>query len=53
MKLNGLAASPSFASWTEGPELDIQKLLHGDSGKPQAAIVSLAHLSEEERQFLL
>jgi len=53
MKLNGLAASPSFASWTEGPELDIQRLLHGDSGKPQAAIVSLAHLSEEERQFVV
>ena len=27
MKLNGLAASPSFTSWTEGPELNIQNLL--------------------------
>lgn len=53
MKLNGLAASPSFASWSEGPELDIQNLLYGDSGKPQAAIVSLAHLSDEERQFVV
>ena len=53
MKLNGLAASPSFASWSEGPELDIQQLLYGDSGKPQAAIVSLAHLSDEERQFVV
>ena len=53
MKLNGLAASPSFTSWTEGPELNIQNLLYGDSGKPQAAIVSLAHLSEEERQFVV
>lgn len=53
MKLNGLAASPSFASWSEGPELDIQRLLYGDSGKPQAAIVSLAHLSDEERQFVV
>jgi len=53
MKLNGLAASPSFASWTEGPELNIQNLLYSDSGKPQAAIVSLAHLSEEERQFVV
>lgn len=53
MKLNGLAASPSFASWCEGPELDIQRLLYGDTGKPQAAIVSLAHLSEEERQFVV
>jgi len=54
MKLNGLAASPSFASWSEGPDLDIQKLLYGNSGtKPQAAIVSLGHLSEEERQFVV
>jgi len=53
MKLNGLAASPSFASWSEGPELDIQKLLYGDGSKPQAAIMSLGHLSEEERQFVV
>ena len=53
MKLNGLAASPSFASWSEGPELDIQSLLYGDGSKPQAAIISLGHLSEEERQFVV
>ncbi|MBX2826185.1 MAG: DUF87 domain-containing protein [Gammaproteobacteria bacterium] len=53
MKLNGLAASPSFSSWTEGPDLDIQRLLYGDDGKPQSAIVSLGHLSEQERQFVV
>ena len=53
MKLNGLAASPSFASWTEGQTLDIQKMLYSDDGKAQAAIVSLAHLSDEERQFVV
>lgn len=55
MKLNGLAASPSFASWSEGPDLDIQRLLYGNGSKkkPQAAIISLAHLSEEERQFVV
>jgi len=53
MKLNGLAASPSFASWTEGPELDIQRMLYGNDGKPQSAVVSLSHLSEEERQFVV
>lgn len=53
LRLNGLAASPSFASWSEGPELDIQSLLFGESGKPKAAIVSLAHLSDEERQFVV
>ncbi|MFT6878227.1 MAG: hypothetical protein ACJAZF_004358 [Granulosicoccus sp.] len=55
MKLNGLAASPSFASWSEGPDLDIQHLLYGNGGekKPQAAIISLSHLSEQERQFVV
>jgi len=53
MKLNGLAASPSFASWTQGRELDIQSMLYGEGNKPNAAVVSLAHLSEEERQFVV
>ena len=53
MRLNGLAASPSFASWSEGRDLDIQDLLYGTSGKTQAAIVSLSHLSDEERQFVV
>ena len=53
MKLNGLAASPSFSSWTEGPELNIQNMLYGKGDKPQAAIVSLSHLSEDERQFVV
>ncbi len=53
MKLNGLAASPSFSSWTEGPELDIQRMLFGTDGKPQSAVVSLSHLSDEERQFVV
>ena len=53
LKINGLAASPSFASWSEGRELDIESLLHSPSGKAQAAIVTLSHLSEEERQFVV
>jgi len=53
MKLNGLAASPSFSSWTEGPDLDIERMLFGDNGKPQSAVVSLSHLSDEERQFVV
>lgn len=53
LKINGLAASPSFASWTQGRELDIQQLLYGNSGKPQAAIISLSHLTEQERQFVV
>ena len=53
LKINGLAASPSFASWSEGRDLNIQDLLYSPEGKAQAAIVSLSHLSEEERQFVV
>jgi len=50
LKLNALVASPSFAIWGEGAALDPAELL-GAPGKPRAAIVYLAHLSEQERQF--
>ncbi len=53
MKLNGLIASPSFAAWLAGPPLDVGRLLFDDAGRPQASILYLAHLSEEERQFIV
>ncbi len=53
MKLNGLLASPAFASWGEGESLDIESMLHGSDGRPRAAIVSIAHLSDDERQFVV
>jgi hypothetical protein len=52
LKLNGLVASPSFAAWLEGQPLDVGELLERD-GKPQAAVVYLAHLSDAERQFVV
>ena len=52
MKLNGLLASPAFAAWGAGQPLDIQSLLYGLDGKARAAIVTTAHLSDEERQFV-
>ena len=52
MKLNGLLASPSFASWIEGEPLDIDNLLESKEKTP-TAIIYLAHLSDAERQFLV
>ena len=52
MKLNGLLASPSFAAWAAGPSLDIASMLFGDDGRPRCAIVTTAHLSDDERQFV-
>jgi hypothetical protein len=54
MTLNGLLASRAFAAWAEGPDLDLDALLRSQDGaKPACAIVSLAHLSDEERQFVV
>jgi hypothetical protein len=52
MRLNGLLASPSFGEWMNGPPVDIQQMLFGSDGRPQCAIVTTAHLSEQERQFV-
>jgi hypothetical protein len=53
MRLNGLVASPSFASWMEGEPLDVGTLLRAPDGRPRASIVYLAHLSDTERQFVV
>ncbi len=52
MKLNGLLASPSFAAWGMGQPLDLQSMLYGPDGRGRCAIVTTAHLSDEERQFV-
>ena len=53
MSLNNLLASPSFATWMEGEPLDIQQMLHSESGKPRLAIFSISHLSDAERMFFV
>jgi hypothetical protein len=53
MQLNGLAASPSFAAWASGEPLDIATLLRDPAGRPRASVISIAHLSDEERQFAI
>ncbi|MET0831383.1 MAG: DUF87 domain-containing protein, partial [Acidimicrobiia bacterium] len=51
--INGLLASPAFAEWTSGTPIDVAKMLWDGDGRPQAAIVYLAHLSDQERQFIV
>ncbi len=53
LKLNGLVASPSFARWAAGDALDIARMLWDDDGRARTAIVSLGHLEETERQFVV
>jgi hypothetical protein len=53
MTVNNLLAAPGFDAWLSGDPLDIGKLLHSDSGKPQVSIFSIAHLSDTERMFFV
>ncbi len=52
MKLNGLLASSSFDAWSQGVPVDLDQMLR-PNGKVGAAIITIAHLSDDERQFAL
>ncbi len=53
MRINGLLASPGFASWMEGEPLDIGSVLYTPEGKPRVGIFSIAHLADAERMFFV
>ncbi len=53
LRFNNLLASPGFATWLEGPPLDISKMLHAPDGKPRISIFSIAHLGDSERMFFV
>ena len=50
MKINGLLASPSFATWLTGDPIDIDAMLRTPDGRPRCAIVTTAHLDDAQRQ---
>jgi hypothetical protein len=53
MGINSLIASPGFATWMQGEPLDAQRLLFTPDGKPRIAIISIAHLNDAERMFIV
>jgi hypothetical protein len=53
LALNGLLASPGFAAWLEGEPLDAQRLLYTSAGKPRISVISIAHLGDAERMFIV
>jgi hypothetical protein len=53
MQINNLIASPGFATWMQGEPLDAQRLLFTPEGKPRIAIISIAHLNDAERMFIV
>ncbi|MGH0034526.1 MAG: helicase HerA domain-containing protein [Myxococcota bacterium] len=53
MALNNLLASPGFAVWSEGEPLDAASLLYTADGRPRVSIISIAHLNDAERMFVV
>ncbi|HXW05496.1 MAG TPA: hypothetical protein VD833_09710 [Vicinamibacterales bacterium] len=53
MRLNGLLAAPGFDQWLEGTPLEPASLLYTPEGRPRVAIVSIAHLGDAERMFVV
>ncbi len=50
MRLNAVLAAPGFQNWISGEPIDIQQMLWGPDGRPRCAVVTTAHLSDEDRQ---
>ncbi|MBP1604376.1 MAG: hypothetical protein H6Q09_1548, partial [Acidobacteria bacterium] len=53
LRINGLLAAPGFDAWLRGEPLDVQSLLYTGAGRPRIAIISIAHLSDAERMFVV
>jgi hypothetical protein len=53
LSVNNLLASPGFELWRSGEPLDASRLLFSPDGQPRLSIVSIAHLSDPERMFVV
>lgn len=52
-RLNSLAAQPGLLELFYGDAISIEQLLHGESGRPRVAVLSVAHLSDAARSLFL
>lgn len=53
LQLNNLVASPGFAAWKQGEQLDIGALMTSSDGRTPVNLFYLSHLGEKERQFFV
>ncbi|MCM2310035.1 MAG: hypothetical protein NDI84_01415 [Steroidobacteraceae bacterium] len=53
LRINGLLAAPGFDAWLAGDPLDVQQLLYTSDGRPRISIISIAHLNDAERMFVV
>ncbi|MEO0603503.1 MAG: hypothetical protein AAF211_18840, partial [Myxococcota bacterium] len=51
VSINSLVASPSFAAWSEGEPLDIDRWMTRSGDRVPVNVVYLAHLGDTERQL--
>ncbi|MHC1771666.1 MAG: DUF87 domain-containing protein [Flexilinea sp.] len=51
--LNNFLASPSFQTWSKGPNLDIGNMLYSEDGRARFNIFYIQHLSDHERMFFV
>ncbi|MFO0686981.1 MAG: DUF87 domain-containing protein [Sandaracinus sp.] len=51
--INGALASPAMAGLAGGAPLDVGALLYGPDGAPRVSVLSIAHLSDADRQFFV
>ena len=51
--LNNLLASPSFSTWLNGVDLDIDRFLYDENGKAQISVFTISHLNDDQRMFFV
>ncbi len=53
MAMNAVLASPGFATWLQGEPMDVGRMLFREDGRPRVAVVSVAHLNDDERTTVI
>ena len=53
LRFNSVLAAPGFDAWSAGEPLDAAALLFTPAGKPRIAIVSVAHLDDQQRMLVV
>src|SRR5687767_252108 len=53
LRFNSVLAGPGFDAWSAGEPLDAAALLFTPAGKPRIAIISVAHLDDQQRMLVV
>ena len=53
LRFNSVLAAPGFDAWNAGEPLDAATLLFTPTGKPRIAIISVAHLDDQQRMLVV